>query len=918
MIKKETPPRISYKKTITIVSLFFIFLFTFIFLFQSVGYSALSWSPSKKPLRFVGPNAMAPSDSNTIYCGTADLPIVGTHDGNGFWKTTDNGESWVQINDANLPANWWILSMAIDPATSNIVYVGPAEKGSTQTIGHGIYKSTNGGATWMQKTNGLPACPSTQCNVASIAIDENTGYIYAGTTDLSMSLSHQGIFKSTNGGDNWYAINNGISYLGISYCLTTPTSDCIYITTAGVAYPTNTEPRVYKSTDGGANWSDVSGNLIIPANKWSSGMITYFRLGEKPQNDNTIYLSAFTYVSIPDSGLYKTTNSGANWVKLKEGIFGSAYTNPLNYNSIWLAGECTDNDVHQVGVFHSNDGGSSWTAENEGLPTPNPAAAFMSIKPGGDYIFASVRKDPNANPDGTDDDGIYRGEPPEYPTGWVKINNGAEYTTSSNVTLTLYATDTRGTTPGVANMIIANDSSFTGSSWESYTTSKSWNLIDTEGLKTVYVKYRDFDGEVSPVYSDSIILDKNAPTGAISINNGAAETTNINVTLSLSANDGAGSGVQKMMISNDASFTGASWENYATSKNWNLASGYGKKTVYAKFMDNVGFVSNICSDDIIYKQTIAQPVRLCGDTRYETAIALSKEAYPTPAHLTQGTILITRGDMFPDALSGAILAFKYNAPLLLTYPSSLNETVQAEISRLKPKKIIILGAEGAVSKNVEAALIEKCGISAQSIDRIGGAGRYETAALIAQRSGKSPTGYAIIAWGENYPDALAAASFSAYKSIPILLVQQNIIPEEVKKVLKSSDITRSIIVGGSDVVPSGIKDWLDSHGYPCTRLDGDDRYGTAEAIASFAIAQGLSAENIMVCWGENFPDALVAGPFAAKYKAPIILTRENFIPDLVYQFIKAYKTEIKKVYIAGGPDIITDEIVNRIINYIKI
>ena len=89
------------------------------------------------------------------------------------------------------------------------------------------------------------------------------------------------------------------------------------------------------------------------------------------------------------------------------------------------------------------------------------------------------------------------------PTGNIAINFDKQYTDKVNTNLTLYATDTLS---DVSEMNICNNPSFTGCSWELYSTSKSWILDSSLGVKTVYVKFKDAAGNISETYSDTIIL----------------------------------------------------------------------------------------------------------------------------------------------------------------------------------------------------------------------------------------------------------------------------------------------------------------------------------------------------------------------------------------------------------------------------
>lgn len=197
------------------------------------------------------------------------------------------------------------------------------------------------------------------------------------------------------------------------------------------------------------------------------------------------------------------------------------------------------------------------------------------------------------------------------PTGTISIANGAATTGTLVVTLNLSATDTGGS--GISQMRFSNNGS-TWSSWEAYRTTKSWDLSDVlyggttaTGTKRAYVRYRDSAFNESMVYSDTIVYqvpDTTAPTGSISVANGAAMTGSLVVGLTLSASD-AGSGLDDMQFSNNGS-TWSAWEPYATARNgWDLSTFggstvAGSKTVYARYRDVAGNVSVSYNDTIVF------------------------------------------------------------------------------------------------------------------------------------------------------------------------------------------------------------------------------------------------------------------------------------------------------------------------------
>jgi parallel beta-helix repeat protein len=132
------------------------------------------------------------------------------------------------------------------------------------------------------------------------------------------------------------------------------------------------------------------------------------------------------------------------------------------------------------------------------------------------------------------------------PSGSILINNGEAYTTSLPVTLNLSATDPLS---GMAQMRFSSNGT-SWSIWENYNTSKAWNLTSGDGLKSVYVEYRDKAGAVSQPYSATIILDTVAPTVSITSPPSGSEVKSSNVIIQWNGTD-AGSGIDHFEIQLD-------------------------------------------------------------------------------------------------------------------------------------------------------------------------------------------------------------------------------------------------------------------------------------------------------------------------------------------------------------------------------
>jgi hypothetical protein len=191
------------------------------------------------------------------------------------------------------------------------------------------------------------------------------------------------------------------------------------------------------------------------------------------------------------------------------------------------------------------------------------------------------------------------------PTGSIVINSGDTFVNSTSVTLSLTYVDAAS---GVSNVRFSNDGVWDTEVWEPATASKSWTLLSGDGTKTVYYQVKDNAGLTSVTYSDSITLespDTTPPTGSVVINGGTATTSSVSVTLTLSATDPE-SGVTQMRVSNDGS-SWSSWEAYAASKSWTLASGDGLKTVYVQFKNGVELDSVSYSDSIALQSPDTTP-----------------------------------------------------------------------------------------------------------------------------------------------------------------------------------------------------------------------------------------------------------------------------------------------------------------------
>lgn len=194
--------------------------------------------------------------------------------------------------------------------------------------------------------------------------------------------------------------------------------------------------------------------------------------------------------------------------------------------------------------------------------------------------------------------------------------------------------------------------------------------------------------------------------------------------------------------------------------------------------------------------------RYAGVDRYETSAAVSAASFAAGAPVA----FVASGEQFPDALSGAALAAKLGGPVLLATPSTLPATVTAELARLKPKRLVVLGGTGAVAQPVADAASRAAGRAAE---RIGGADRYATSAAIAREFG---TGVprAWLASGTDFPDALSGAAAAA--GSPLLLTQPRALPAATGAALTRLAAARVVVLGGTGAITHAVSTLVQDFG----------------------------------------------------------------------------------------------------------
>ena len=218
------------------------------------------------------------------------------------------------------PEGEYVQALAIDPQTPTTLYAG--------TSGAGVFKSSNGGQSWSAINAGLG-----DPFVNALAIDPQTPTtLYAGTSG--------GVLKSSNGGQSWSAVNTGLGLFDVQALAIDPqTPTTLYAGTSGAG--------VFKSSNGGQSWSAINAGLGDP-------FVSVLAID--PQTPTTLYARA-------SGGIFKSSNGGQSWSAINAGLdnrFVSALAIDPQTPTTLYAG--TDSLV-----LKSSNGGQSWSAINAGL-----------------------------------------------------------------------------------------------------------------------------------------------------------------------------------------------------------------------------------------------------------------------------------------------------------------------------------------------------------------------------------------------------------------------------------------------------------------------------------------------------------------------------------------------------------------------
>lgn len=272
--------------------------------------------------------------------------------------------------------------------------------------------------------------------------------------------------------------------------------------------------------------------------------------------------------------------------------------------------------------------------------------------------------------------------------------------------------------------------------------------------------------------------------------------------------------------------------------------------------------------------------RIAGKDRYQTSLRVNH------AFQASGIAVIVGGSNYPDALSAGQLAGVLNAPLYIQPKDKISDGLIEELKRIGVTQVYLIGGEAALSKAMEKQL--QSAAVGLYVERLSGADRYETSALVAERMrlmrGIQAPLYFVS--GEKFPDALSASPFVHQMRGILQLVPHNFL----------STFEKATIIGGENSVAASA----------LPRIAGSNRYDTSYLLAK----EFTKGDTIILTDGESYPDALSSSGYAAMVDAPVLLVPKSGLTENQLNLIE---NQFNHVIIIGGENALPYTIENQII-----
>ena len=290
-----------------------------------------------------------PGDPMTYYFGAA---------GGGVWQTKDGGQTWTNISDGYFGGS--IGAVTVAESNPNVIYVGGGEQTVRGNVsyGYGMWKSIDAGKTWEQI--GL----ENSRHIARVRVHpRDPDVVYAAVMgDLYKDTEERGVYRSTDGGESWERVlfaNAGAGAVDLAMDPSNPR--ILYASTWKIRRtPYSLESGgegsgLWKSTDGGDNWTEITGNKGLPQGTWGINGISVSAV-----DPSRLYAIVENKEA---GGVYVSDDAGATWqarsdsraLRQRAWYYTRIYADPQDIDGVY---------VMNVNYHHSTDGGRTFEAAN--------------------------------------------------------------------------------------------------------------------------------------------------------------------------------------------------------------------------------------------------------------------------------------------------------------------------------------------------------------------------------------------------------------------------------------------------------------------------------------------------------------------------------------------------------------------------
>ncbi|MDW3190929.1 MAG: glycosyl hydrolase [Cytophagales bacterium] len=270
--------------------------------YDQTVYEGMKW-------RSIGPYRGGRAGTATGVVGQPNVYYMGTA-GGGVWKTTDAGSTWFCISDGYFGGS--IGAVAVSESDPNVIYVGEGEQTLRGNVssGKGVWRSTDAGETW--KFIGLKDSE----HISRIRIHPtNPDIVYvAAIGNLWKPNEMRGVYRSTNGGETWERILYVSDKAGAGDLVLDPNNPRIMFAASWQmkrnGYRMDSggpDSKLFKSTDGGDSWEEITTNKGLPDGPW--GIVG---IAVSPMNSKRVW----TIIEADNGGVFRSDDGGANWKKV--------------------------------------------------------------------------------------------------------------------------------------------------------------------------------------------------------------------------------------------------------------------------------------------------------------------------------------------------------------------------------------------------------------------------------------------------------------------------------------------------------------------------------------------------------------------------------------------------------------------------